>query len=226
MKSYSSVLILLVVAMLAYASSTRSADERLDPAKELPVEVNEENQLILSNLENLEAAILAGGCFWCIESAFEKVEGVTEAISGYTGGERSNPKYQEVASGQTKHIESVVVLYDPEVISYEQILEHFWRQIDPTDEGGQFADRGHQYSTAIFYRDDQQKEMAQASKQALSDSSKFEKPIVTKIQQTGPFYVAEAYHQDYYKKNPARYRSYFFMSGRGPFLQKTWGDEE
>ncbi len=176
--------------------------------------------------KNLKRATFAGGCFWCTESDFEKVDGVVEAISGYTGGHTKNPTYEEVSSGVTGHIESVQVIYDPAKVSYEQLLDVFWRHVDPTDPGGQFVDRGTQYRSAIFYQDDEQRREAEASRDRLAQSGRFDKPIVTEILKLGPFYPAEEYHQDYYKKNPLRYKYYRYGSGRDQFLEKTWGKEQ
>ena len=176
--------------------------------------------------KNLKRATFAGGCFWCTESDFEKVDGVVEVISGYTGGHTKNPTYEEVSSGVTGHIESVQVIYDPAKVSYEQLLDVFWRHVDPTDAGGQFVDRGTQYRSAIFYQDDEQRREAEASRDRLAKSGRFDKPIVTEILKLGPFYPAEEYHQDYYKKNPLRYKYYRYGSGRDQFLEKTWGKEQ
>ena len=170
-------------------------------------------------------ATFAGGCFWCVEADYEKVPGVIEAISGYTGGELENPSYKQVASGSTRHIEAVQVQYDPSLITYEGLLEAFWRMVDPTDAGGQFVDRGHQYSTAIFYHDDAQRLMAEQSMAKLAASGRYDKPIVTPILPAKRFYVAEDYHQDYYDRNSLRYRYYRFGSGRDAYLERTWGDD-
>ena len=178
-----------------------------------------------SRAQDLARATFAGGCFWCIEAPFDEVEGVAEAVSGYTGGERENPSYEEVSSGATRHIESVLVTFDPEVVSYSQLLEVFWRQFDPTDAGGSFYDRGHQYSSAIFYHDEEQRALAEASKQALDASGRFDKPIVTPIRPATIFYPAEEYHQDYYLKNSRHYKRYRRGSGRDRFIEKTWGKD-
>lgn len=175
--------------------------------------------------DRLAVATFAGGCFWCVESDFEQVPGVAEAVSGYTGGAVENPSYRQVSSGTTRHLESVQVYYDPSVISYEGLLESFWRMINPTDGAGQFVDRGHQYSTAIFYHNDAQKLAAEKSIEKLLESGRYTDPIVTPIIPTGKFYVAEEYHQDYYKKNPLRYKFYRYGSGRDQYLEKTWGAE-
>ena len=173
----------------------------------------------------IEKAVFAGGCFWCMEAAFEEIDGVIEVISGYTGGDKVNPSYGEVSSGKTLHKEAVQVLYDPEKVSYEELLNVFWRQIDPTDDGGQFVDRGPQYRTAIFYKTDDQKNLAEESKQALDRSKKFDKPIVTEILSEKEFYKAEEYHQDYSQKRSIQYKIYEKASGRKDFVEKTWEDE-
>jgi len=171
--------------------------------------------------EGLREAIFAGGCFWCIEAAFELMPGVAEAISGYTGGETENPTYEEVASGTTGHFEAVLVRYDPQQIPYEALLEQFWRSVDPTDAGGQFYDRGSQYYTAIFYLDDAQRELAEASKRALEETGVFDAPIVTQILPAQPFYIAEDYHQDYFQTYLAQYKRYSVGSGREAYLEGT-----
>lgn len=175
--------------------------------------------------EKVEVATLAGGCFWCVESDMEKLPGVIKAISGYAGGEEKNPSYEEVSSGSTGHREAVQVYFDPAVVSYDQILDHFWKHFDPTDEGGSFGDRGFQYTSAIFYHSDEQRAVAEASKQALDASGRFNKPVVTPIIKFSSFYEAEGYHQDYYKKSPARYKTYRYFSGRDRFVKDTWGAE-
>jgi peptide methionine sulfoxide reductase msrA/msrB len=168
-------------------------------------------------------ATFAGGCFWCVEADFEKHPGVVKVVSGYTGGEKENPSYEEVSSGRTGHVEAVQVYYNPSQITYEELVDIFWRHIDPTDPQGQFVDRGAQYRSAIFYHDEEQKRIAENSREALTRSGKFTKPVVTEIQKFTRFYEAEDYHQDYYKKNPVRYQYYRYGSGRDRFLQKTWG---
>jgi peptide methionine sulfoxide reductase msrA/msrB len=179
----------------------------------------------MTNLDKYSKAIFAGGCFWCMEGPFEKEEGVVEVISGFSGGDKENPSYEEVSSGQTKHIESVQIVYDPEKISYQKLLEIYWRQIDPTDDGGQFVDRGSQYRSAIFYSNDKEKKLAEASKKALAESGKFEKPIVTEILPFKAFYPAEDYHQDYYKNHKLKYKFYRYNSGRDQYLDKVWGKD-
>jgi peptide methionine sulfoxide reductase msrA/msrB len=171
---------------------------------------------------NVAKATFAGGCFWCMEQPFEKLAGVREVISGYTGGRKVNPTYEEVSAGTTGHLESVEVVFDPSAISYDRLLDVFWKNIDPTDSGGQFVDRGGQYRSAIFYHSEEQKKLAEMSKQKLAASGIFHKPIVTEIVPAATFYRAEDYHQDYYKKNPIRYKFYRFNSGRDQFLEKTW----
>ena len=171
-------------------------------------------------------ATFAGGCFWCMEPPFEKLDGVISVTSGYTGGKETGPSYEEVSSGRTGHVEAVQVMYDPSKISYEYLLDVFWRQIDPTDDGGQFADRGKQYRTGIYVHDREQKKLAEASKRKLEKSGVFKKPIVTQIIWASPFYPAEGYHQDYYKKNPSHYKRYRRGSGREGFLETVWGDKK
>ena len=167
-------------------------------------------------------ATFAGGCFWCMEPSFEKLTGVIDVVAGYAGGKEVDPSYEEVSTGQTGHREAVQVTYDPSHVSYNDLLDVFWRQIDPTDDGGQFADRGPQYRTVIFYHDPEQKKLAEESKKALAGSGRFKKPIMTEILQAGDFYAAEGYHQDYYKTNAGHYQQYKYLSGREPFLKKTW----
>jgi len=172
--------------------------------------------------EVLEKATFAGGCFWCIESAFDETEGVKEAVSGYTGGKTKNPTYTEVSSGKTGHYEAVQVIFDSSKITYKELVEIFWQQIDPTDPAGQFADKGSQYKTAIFYHNEEQKKIAEESKKALEKSGKFNKPIVTEIKESTEFYPAEDYHQNYYKTCPIRYQNYKIGSGRDSFLKRIW----
>jgi len=171
-------------------------------------------------------ATFAGGCFWCMEPPFEKLEGVHRVVSGYSGGEIPDPTYEQVSSGATEHAEAVQVHYDPERISYRELLEVYWRQIDPTDAGGQFVDRGRQYRTAIFTHDPEQRRLAERSKAELEASGRFDGPIVTEIAPFEAFYPAEDDHQDYYEKNPLRYKYYRYRSGRDDYLEKTWGKEE
>ncbi len=176
--------------------------------------------------ENLAVATLAGGCFWCMEPPFEKLAGVATVTAGYTGGHTDHPTYEEVCAGGTGHAEAVQIRYDPAVISYRELLEVFWRNVDPTDDGGQFADRGSQYRTAIFYHDAEQRRQAEDSKRAVESSGRFSGPIATEIVPAGPFFPAEDYHQDYYRKNSTRYNLYRRGSGREGFLARTWSEEE
>ncbi len=171
----------------------------------------------------LQKATFAGGCFWCLEADFEKVEGVVEAVSGYTGGTTENPTYEEVCSGTTGHAEAVQVTFDPKKITYKELVDMFWCFIDPTDAGGQFVDRGSQYRTAIFYHNDEQRRLAEQSKDELEKKGIFKKPIVTEIVALKKFYPAEEYHQDFYKKKSFRYNSYRAGSGRDQFLKSKWG---
>lgn len=173
--------------------------------------------------KNLKKAVFAGGCFWCMEAPFEKIPGVKAVISGFTGGHKKNPTYDEVSSGTTGHAEAIEILYDPAVVSYEKLLDIFWHQIDPTDPGGQFVDRGNQYRSGIFYLDEGQRLAAVKSRDALAKSGKFKKKIVTEITAASVFYPAEEYHQDFYKKSPARYHEYRDGSGRDQFLESVWG---
>jgi peptide methionine sulfoxide reductase msrA/msrB len=175
-------------------------------------------------LSRYETATFAGGCFWCMEAAFESVDGVVEAVSGYTGGTVVNPTYEQVSRGGTGHLETVQVYYDPAVVSYDELLDVFWRNIDPTDDGGQFVDRGGQYKTAIFYPDLVQKALAEASREELGNSGRFDEPVVSGILEFIVFYEAEEYHQDYYKKNVLNYKLYSSGSGRESFIEEHWGE--
>ena len=172
--------------------------------------------------ENDKVATFAGGCFWCTESDFEKVDGVLDVVSGYIGGQEENPTYKEVSAGMTGHAEAIKVTYDSGKVNYSQLLDVFWSHVNPTDPGGQFVDRGSQYRTAIFYHNEEQKRLAEESKEKLNGSGRFNKPIVTEIVPFDRFYPAEDYHQDYYKKSPIRYKYYRFHSGRDQFLKKVW----
>ena len=174
----------------------------------------------------LRTATFAGGCFWCMEQPIESLDGVENVVAGFTGGNVENPSYQQVLMGGTGHYESVQVTYDPDKISYEQLLDVYWRQINPTDDGGQFADRGQHYRTVIFYHDEVQRQLAEESKRLLEESGKFDKPIVTQILPAKPFYMAEEYHQDYYSKNPAYYGAYKAGSGRAGYQAQTWPEED
>ncbi|KAF0192687.1 MAG: peptide-methionine (S)-S-oxide reductase [Gammaproteobacteria bacterium] len=170
-----------------------------------------------------QKATFAGGCFWCVESDFDKVPGVIETVSGYTGGAETNPTYKQVSAGSTGHAEAVQITYDPDKISYERLLEIFWHSIDPTTANRQFCDVGRQYRTAIFYHDEHQKQLAEASKATLGSAKPFAETIVTEIVLATEFYAAEDYHQDYYKKNPLRYNFYRYSCGRDARLEELWG---
>jgi len=176
--------------------------------------------------QKLERATFAGGCFWCMEPPFDKLEGVISTISGYTGGTEKNPTYEQVSSGKTGHLEAIEVTYDPSRVSYSQLLDVFWKNIDPTQNNGQFVDIGAQYRTAIFYHNEEQRRLALESRNRLQESRKFGKPIVTEIRPAMEFYSAEDYHQDYYMKNPIRYKYYRWGSGRDRFLEETWGKKD
>lgn len=169
-----------------------------------------------------EVATFAGGCFWCVEAPFEGVDGVISVISGYAGGKEKNPTYSEVSGGQTSHRESVQITYDPEIISYAELVDIFWQTFDPTDVGGSFFDRGSQYESAIFFHNEEQKKVAEESKKRLDQSKRFSKPIATPIIKYTNFYPAEEYHQDYYKKSPQEYYAYRKGSGRDAFIQRHW----
>ena len=205
MKKFKNVFIILIIIFIVSACNTNSKE--------------------IKQNENLQKATFAGGCFWCMEHPFEKLDGVTEVISGYTGGDLKNPSYIQVSSGKTKHIESIQATYNPNIINYKKLLDVFWRQINPTDDGGQFVDRGFQYTTAIFYHNEKQKEEAEKSKENLNKSGRYDFPIVTKILPAKIFYKAEEYHQDYYKNNSLNYKRYRNGSGRDQYLNKIWGDK-
>ena len=203
--------IVLAAVFFGY-QQVRSMDDKMEkPMNKMP--------------EHTQSAVFAGGCFWCTESDYEKVDGVIEAVSGYTGGRMENPTYKQVSAGGTGHVEAVRVTYDPDKVSYGQLLDIFWRHVDPTDAGGQFVDRGDQYRSAIFYANAEERQTAESSKNALAASGHFDRPVVTDILPLGSFYEAEDYHQDYYKKNPLRYNWYRSGSGRDKFLEMTWAGE-
>ena len=166
-------------------------------------------------------AVFAGGCFWCMEPPYDALPGVVATTSGFTGGQKANPSYKEVSGGNTGHIEAVQITYDPAKVSYEKLLEVYWRNVDPLDGGGQFCDRGHEYTTAIFYQNEEQKKLAEQSKSAIE--KQLGRPVATVIRPAAPFYAAEDYHQDYYLKNPLRYKYYRYSCGRDQRLEKLWG---
>ena len=201
--------------------------------KSIPSKLGESSMKIAQNSSNkqnqksqafLEKATLAGGCFWCVESDLEKFHGIQEVISGFSGGDKIFPAYKEVSSGTTGHVEAVQIFFNPKQISYSQILDIFWRHINPTDASGQFVDRGFQYSSAIFYHNQKQNQIAEQSKKELQKKGPFKKKIVTPIRAFKNFYKAEEYHQDYYKKSTFKYPYYRYRSGRDQFLKKTWED--
>ena len=207
---YGSLVLMVALAAIA-VSATNSATTDSPYAPDNP---------------DLAVATFAGGCFWCVEAGFEKIPGVVEAVSGYSGGDEPNPSYNQVSSGRTGHTEAVQVYYDPQEITYEGLLEGFWRFMDPTDANGQFVDRGRQYRPAIFYHNAGQRRLAEASRQALAESGRYDEPVVIEIQPFRAFHDAEDYHQDYYKKNPVRYKFYTFNSGRYQFIDEVWGEDQ
>ncbi len=177
------------------------------------------------NQPEIKTAVFAGGCFWCMVSPFDVLDGIKEVKSGYMGGHLDNPKYEDVKTQTSGHYEVVRILYDPSVISYEKLLDAFWRQIDPTDDEGQFQDRGPSYRTAIFYTSEEQRMAAEKSKKELDESGRFPDPVITPILPAAKFYDAEDYHQDFYKKSPKEYKLDRTKSGRDEFIKKYWGDE-
>jgi len=209
------ILFLLLVVMLMVINGCQKSDIVQQGVRN---DMNKEDVTI-------RKATFSGGCFWCTEADLEKLPGVVKVISGYTGGNKENPTYEEVSSGTTGHVEAVQVYYDPSKITYEKLLDFFWKHIDPTDPGGQFVDRGPQYRSIIFYHDEDQKRLAEKSKETLDKSGRFNKPVVTEIIKFTKFYEAEEYHQDYYKKHPLKYSYYRYWSGRDQFLSKVWGKD-
>lgn len=181
------------------------------------------NQPIEQGPEGSEMAVFAGGCFWCTEADFDKVPGVVETLSGYIGGDADSANYPQVSAGETAHIEAVAVFYDPQVTTYAKLVEAFWPTIDPVTANAQFCDRGPQYRSALFYADEEQKQILEQSRQALADSGKLKQPIVTEILPQSAFYPAEDYHQNYYTKNPIRYNFYRSRCGRDDRLEELWG---
>ncbi len=173
--------------------------------------------------QETETAIFAGGCFWCVESDFDTIKGVVSTTSGYTGGETTSPTYKNHHQG--KHREAVAIVFDPEQVSYEQLVEAFWRSVDPTDGGGQFCDRGHSYTTAIYTTSDEQARIANESRTKLVESDALKKPVITPVETAAEFWPAETYHQDYYMKNPLRYKFYRNSCGRDKQVKKVWGDQ-
>ena len=174
----------------------------------------------------LAKATFAGGCFWCMEPPYDELDGVISTTSGYIGGRTKDPTYEQVSAGRTGHAEAVEVVYDPAKVSYETLLEVFWRNVDPTDGGGQFCDRGSQYRTGIFYHTEEQREQAETSKRELEASGRLPKPVVTQIEEATTFYRAEEYHQDYYQRNPIRYKFYRTGCRRDSVLKRLWGETD
>ncbi len=195
------------IAALLFCLGSLTGQARAQDAKTIPT----------------ERAIFAGGCFWCMEAPFDKIPGVLSVKVGYIGGTKVNPTYEEVSAGNTGHAEAVELIYDPKLVSYQKLLHVFWRQIDPTTANAQFCDRGSQYRSGIFYVNEEQKKAAEASKDALQKSGPFKSKIVTEITKAGPFYIGEEYHQQYYKKNPIRYKYYRASCGRDKVLDSFWG---
>jgi len=204
----------LIAATLLLACSSWAAAQGTTPAAPMQAP---------AATAGTQKAVFAGGCFWCVESDFDKVDGVLSTTSGYTGGKTANPTYEQVSNKVTGHAEAVEIVFDPKKVSYEKLVEHFWRTIDPTTKDRQFCDAGSPYRTAIFAQDAAQLKAAQASKAALDKSKPFKEPIVTEVLQGGPFYAAEDYHQDYYEKNPVRYKFYRFNCGRDQRMEELWG---
>jgi peptide methionine sulfoxide reductase msrA/msrB len=206
------VLAIVVFTATACGASSPATAGTADGAAEIP--------------DGAAVATFAGGCFWCMEPPFEKLDGVYAVISGYTGGPEKNPTYKQVSSGRTGHTEAIRIHFDPERIDYAKLLRVFWRNIDPTDARGQFVDRGSQYRPGIYWHDDEQRRLAEASRDELEQSGRFDKPLATEIEQAGAFWPAEEYHQDFYKKSPDHYKRYRAGSGRDRFIQRVWGDEK
>lgn len=203
-------------------TSTKTVDKSFDePEFGEPVRTGSDDYAAQMGLKK---ALFAGGCFWCMEPPFDKLDGVKATVSGYAGGTETKPEYKEVARGKTSHTEAVLVIYDPNSITYGQLLDAFWKSHDPTDADGQFVDRGSQYRPAVFYYDDAQRQAAQESAKKLAASEKFDEPIATEISAATDFWPAEEYHQDFYKKDPSHYKRYLRGSGRTQFLDRIWGD--
>ena len=212
------IVILIASGLIVVAFMSQNSDDMSENGDQPKVIIREEVP------EGTVSATFAGGCFWCTEAAFQETEGVTNSISGYAGGEEYNPSYRDVYTETTGHREALRVYYYPDQISYEELLDIFWRSIDPTDPNGQFVDKGFSYTTAIFYENDEQKSAAEKSKKELEESGRFDKPIVTQILPFSTFYEAEEYHQDFYKNSAERYESYKNASGREEFKDLVWGE--
>lgn len=211
-------LVIIIICVVSAAVGTVVAQNihQTEPVKD--------EKMMARTGNDVAKAVVAGGCFWCMEKPFEKLDGVSAVVSGYAGGKAENPTYNNYMKGG--HIEVVEITYDPVVVSFKELLDVYWKQVDPTDDGGQFVDRGHGYTTAIFVKNAEERRIAQNSIAALEARGIFDKPIITPILEDVPFYPAEKYHQDYYKKNPIRYKYYRSRSGRDQFLKKVWGSEE
>lgn len=207
-------LVIVAVLLLFACQSSEQNGQNTSSAQATPVDT-----------KNLATATFAGGCFWCMEPPFEKLAGVVSVTSGYTGGQKLNPTYEEVSAGGTGHAESVQIVYDSTQISYAQLLQVFWHNIDPLAVNRQFCDAGSQYRSAVFYHNDEQRSLAEESKQKLEQIKKFDRPIATEIAAATMFYPAEEYHQDFYKKNPLRYKTYRVGCGRDRRLKELWGEE-
>jgi peptide-methionine (S)-S-oxide reductase len=218
--------LLAVAVSLLGAGALASGPANPEPPKKEPAQASPSAPAPAKKAEpQLATAIFAGGCFWSMEIPFDKLPGVISTTTGYTGGAKENPSYDEVSSGTTGHAESVQVVYDPSQVSYAQLLEAFWHNVDPLTPNAQFCDHGTQYRSAIFYKDAEQQRLAEESKRQLEASGRFKKPIVTQIVAASAFYPAEDYHQDFSQKNPVRYRSYRFGCGRDARLKELWGDD-
>ena len=218
-RSTRSILLFLSGAMLmiGFSSDTWFGGNRM-------ASPNEKKFVITDRLKTFSTVTVAGGCFWCMEQPYETLNGVEEVVSGYSGGNEVDPSYKDVAYGRTGHREAVQIFYDSQIISFREIIDHYWKQINPTDSGGQFADRGFHYSPAIYYSSEEEKEIVKQSKKALEDSKRFSGPIVVEILPFKNFYPAEEYHQDYYQKNPQHYNRYKKGSGREAYLESTWSN--
>ena len=226
-------LLLIAIALLAAGlllsaliPSPRTGPRDADAVLDAPARRQTESRAPAAGGGSLEKATFAGGCFWCVEEAFDAVKGVVSTTSGYMGGQKKDPTYEEVSAGGTGHAEAVQVAYDPDKVSYGALLRAFWINVDPTTPNRQFCDKGAQYRSVIFYHDATQKRLAEASKRELEESKRFEAPIATEISPASEFYPAEDYHQDYYKKNPLRYKFYKYNCGRARRLEELWGESK
>ncbi len=211
MRNRLTIVVIALFAPLAFACQS-SPEESTEPSE------------ATESRSNLEVATFAGGCFWCMQPPFDDIDGVESTVVGYTGGDEEEPTYNQVTSGTTGHVEAVEVRYDEDEVTYGELLDVFWRSIDPTDDGGQFADRGDHYRTFVFYHDDDQRQLAEDSRAKLDETGPFDDPVVTEIEAVGTFWIAEDYHQDYSIENPEHYEQYYVGSGRAGFLEETWGD--